>query len=115
MGIPALTQRAEEADVVVGAGLALWLLLVKAAKALFGAGVHHLAHLLGQLPGGGAGLDGHRPLAHAAPVVEADGVQALEVPIPAGVVDVEPRCPLSSSACDGAGPERTGGERQPCP
>lgn len=95
----ALTQRAEEADVVVGAGLALWLLLVDAPKALLGAEMHHLAHVLGQLPLGGARLDGNRPRADASAVVEADGIQALVVAVPPGVVDVEPRRPFSPSAC----------------
>lgn len=95
----ALTQRAEEADVVVGAGLAMRLLLVDAPKALLGAEMHHLAHVLGQLPLGGARLDGHRSRADAPAVVEANGIQALVVAVPPGVVDVEPRRPFSPSAC----------------
>lgn len=106
---PALTQRAEEADVVVGAGLALRLLLVDAPKALLGAEVHDFTHVLGQLPLGGAGLDGHGPLAHAPAVVEADGLQALVVPVPPGVVDVEPGRPLSPSTWDRATREHVAG------
>lgn len=94
-----LTQRAEEAHVVVGAGGAGRLLTVQAAQATLGAGVHHLSqvHLLAGAPR----LQCQRPCAHAVPEAQPDRRQALVVAITARVVDVEPRRPHRTFALGG--------------
>lgn len=93
---PALTERAAEAHMVVGAAAAARLLAVEAPKTARGVQVHALADGRRQGPVGGACLQCQRPRAHARrPVIEANGGQALEVSVAAGMVHVEPGRPLA--------------------
>jgi len=80
--------------VVVGADAASGLLVVDAPEALLQTGVDHFPGVCRRHPVGGAGLHGDGPSADPLPVIEADGLQALVVSVPSGMIDVEPRRPL---------------------
>ena len=83
-----------KADVVVGADAAQGLLPVDAPEALLQTGVDHFAGFCRCHPVCSASLHGNGASTDPLPVIEADRLQALVVPVPSRMVDVEPRRPL---------------------
>lgn len=75
---------------VVGAGASVGLLLVDAPEALLQTGVDDFSRFCRSNPICGASLHRCGSGAHSLSVIEADGLKALVIPVPTGVVNVEP-------------------------
>lgn len=94
-GLFRLTWWAEEAHGVIGAVPAGPLLPVEAPEALTGIAMDHLASAACGCPVGGPSLQPQGPSTHTVPIVEVNGIQPLEVTVPAWMVNVEPCCPFT--------------------
>lgn len=89
------TWRTLESHMVVGATAAIWLLLIDAPEAFLQTGMYHLPCIGSCDPVCGTGLHGYRSCTYPFPIVEANGLQPLVVPISSWMIDVKPGCPLS--------------------